>query len=41
MAPHMSSSITSVSHEATVMEPSIPTERLIMSAPACAANATV
>ena len=38
MAPHISSSITSASGEATMIEPSIPTERLIMSAPACAAK---
>ncbi len=41
IAPHISSSITSASGEATMIEPSMPTERLIMSAPAWAASATV
>ena len=39
MAPHMSLSISRDSGEATMIEPSMPTERLIMSAPAWAARA--
>ena len=38
IAPHISSSITNASFEAAMIELSMPTDRLIISAPACAAR---